>query len=307
MAENPSTLTLPLLITKGLILFPKNQKLIDAGRDFSINSIKVSKEKSDSLILIVSQKEGEIENPTENDIFSIGVLARIISISEREKRLRSRVEVIDRVLLSKVHFDDEDNCYVADGTMIEPVKADLDTSTAVVTSINNELDKYPTVISKLPKNVINLCADKEAGLELCYALAGFFDAPTQLKQSLLESNDLIKLAETVLTFISGENTKEQIEKNISDTVRESAEKSQKEYFLREKLKAIKKELGEDVGGNNDPDKILEKLEKYPYPDNIKAKVKAEIKKYEMMPQGSLEAALILSYLDIIMSDRKSVV
>ena len=301
MAENPSTLTLPLLITKGLILFPKNQKLIDAGRDFSINAIKISKEKSDSLILIVSQKEGEVENPTADDIFSVGVLARIISISEREKRLRSRVEVIDRVNLSNVHLDEEDKCYVADGTMIEPVKVDTDSSAAVVASINHELEKYPTVISKLPKSVVNLCADNTSGLELCYALAGFFDAPTSLKQSLLESNDIMTLAENVLTFISGENTKEQIEKNISDTVRESAEKSQKEYFLREKLKAIKKELGEDVGGNNDPDKILEKLDKYPYPENVKTKVKAEIKKYEMMPQGSLEAALILSYLDILMS------
>ena len=301
MAESPSTLTLPLLITKGLILFPKNQKLIDAGRDFSINAIKVAKEKSDSLILIVSQKEGEIENPTADDVFTIGVLARVISISEREKRLRSRVEVIDRVALANIHIDDEDKCFVADGTILDGVKVDSDASSAVVASINHELEKYPTVISKLPKNVVNLCADNSAGLELCYALAGFFDAPTKLKQSLLETNDLMTLAENVLTFISGENTKEQIEKNISDTVRESAEKSQKEYFLREKLKAIKKELGEDVGGNNDPDKILEKLEKYPYPENVKAKVKAEIKKYEMMPQGSLEAALILSYLDILMS------
>ena len=301
MAENPSTLNLPLLITKGLILFPKNQKLIDAGRDFSINAIKISKEKADSLIFIVSQKEGEVENPTADDIFSVGVLARIISISEREKRLRSRVEVIDRVTLSNVHLDEEDKCYVADGTMIESVKVNSDSSAAVVASINHELEKYPTVISKLPKSVVNLCADNNSGLELCYALAGFFDAPTHLKQSLLESNDIMTLAENVLTFISGENTKEQIEKNISDTVRESAEKSQKEYFLREKLKAIKKELGEDVGGNNDPDKILEKLDKYPYPENVKAKVKAEIKKYEMMPQGSLEAALILSYLDILMS------
>ena len=301
MAENPSTLNLPLLITKGLILFPKNQKLIDAGRDFSINAIKISKEKADSLIFIVSQKEGEVENPTADDIFSVGVLARIISISEREKRLRSRVEVIDRVTLSNVHLDEEDKCYVADGTMIESVKVNSDSSAAVVASINHELEKYPTVISKLPKSVVNLCADNNSGLELCYALAGFFDAPTSLKQSLLENNDIMTLAENVLTFISGENTKEQIEKNISDTVRESAEKSQKEYFLREKLKAIKKELGEDVGGNNDPDKILEKLDKYPYPENVKAKVKAEIKKYEMMPQGSLEAALILSYLDILMS------
>ena len=301
MANSPQTLTLPLLITKGLILYPKNQKLIDAGRDFSVNAIKVSKEKADSLILIVSQIEVDTENPTSADVFTTGVLARIISVSEKEKRLRSRVEVIDRVSLSNIKLDDEDKCYVADAVLLQKIEVDAESSATIVASINHELEKYPSVISKLPKNIITLCSDNNNALELCYAMAGFFDGPINTKQEMLETNDIVILAENVLAFISGENTKEQIEKNISDSVRESTEKSQKEYFLREKLKAIKKELGEDVGGNNDPDKILEKLDKFPYPENIKAKVRAEIKKYEMMPQGSLEAALILSYLDVIMS------
>ena len=301
MATSPSSLTLPLLITKGMILYPKNQKLIDAGRDFSVNAIRTSKDKADSLILISSQREVDIENPTSEDVFPTGVLARIVSVSEREKRLRARVEVIDRVSLSNIELDKEDNCYIAKAIMLDPIQIDEKSSETIVNSINHELEKFPSVISKLPKNIINLCADKSAALEVCYALAGFFDGPIEIKEKMLETNDIVVLAENILAFISGENTKEEIERNISDTVRESTEKSQKEYFLREKLKAIKKELGEDTSSSNSPDKILEKIEKYPYPENIKAKVKAEIKKYEMMPQGSLEAALILSYLDILMS------
>ena len=301
MATSPSSLTLPLLITKGMILYPKNQKLIDAGRDFSINAIRTSKDKADSLILISSQREVDIENPTSEDVFPTGVLARIISVSEREKRLRARAEVIDRVSLSNIELDKDDNCYIAKAIMLDPIQIDEKSSETIVNSINHELEKFPSVISKLPKNIVNLCADKSAALDVCYALAGFFDGPIEIKEKMLETNDIVVLAENILAFISGENTKEEIERNISDTVRESTEKSQKEYFLREKLKAIKKELGEDTSGSNSPDKILEKIEKYPYPENIKAKVKSEIKKYEMMPQGSLEAALILSYLDILMS------
>ena len=301
MASNPSTLTLPLLITKGLILFPHIQRLIDAGREFSINAIKVSKEKADNLILVTSQMDSDVENPSEQDVFKIGVLARVMSISERDKRIRTRVEVIDRVELSNIKLDEEDKCFVANGTLLNPIEVDEKSSEAVVSAINHELEKYPSIISRLPKNIVQMCSDYKQALDLCYAMAGHFEASTDTKQKLLETNDFIYLAETVTGFISGENTKEEIEKNISDTIRESTEKSQKEYFLREKLKAIKKELGEDVGGNNDPDQILAKLEKFPYPENIKAKVKAEIKKYEMMPQGSLEAALILSYLDVIMS------
>ncbi len=95
MAEKPSTLTLPLLITRGLILFPHITRLIDAGRDFSVNAIKVSREKADSLILVTSQMDADLDNPAEKDIYKIGVLARVVSITEREKRVRVRVEVID--------------------------------------------------------------------------------------------------------------------------------------------------------------------------------------------------------------------
>ena len=301
MAKQPSTLTLPLLITKGLIAFPHSNKVVDAGRDFSVSAVKVSREKADSLILLTSQINSEVDRPVASDVYAIGVLARIVSISEKDQIIKTRLETIDRVSLSDIAFDEEDKCYVAKATLLEQIPVSQKESEAIVNAINHELEKYPSVISRLPRIITNLCADNTKALELCYALAAHFDSPTELKQKLLETNDLIYLAETVTGFIGGENTKDEIEKNISTTVRENAEKSQKEYFLREKLKAIKKELGEDVGGNNDPDKILEKLEKFPYPDNIKAKVKSEIKKYEMMPQGSLEAALILSYLDVIMS------
>ena len=301
MADKPSTLTLPLLITRGMILYPKITRLIDAGRDFSVNAIKASREKADSLILVTSQMDSDVENPTEKDVFKVGVLARIVSITERDKRVRVRVEVIDRAELTNIVLDNEDQCFVSDATLLNPIEVDAQSSEAVVNAINHELEKYPSIISRLPKNIVDMCSDKQSALDLCYALAGHFDSSIETKQKLLETNDFISLAETVTGFISGEKTKEEIEKNITESVRESAEKSQKEYYLREKLKAIKKELGEDVGGNNDPDTILAKLDKFPYPDNIKAKVRAEIKKYEMMPQGSLEAALILSYLDVIMS------
>ena len=303
MADNkPSSLTLPLLITKGLILFPGNTRLIDAGREFSLNAIKISKSKTDSLILVTSQTSDTVETPTEEDIFKVGVLARIVSVTERENRMRARVEVIDRVTLSNIYYDEaEDKTFVAVGTILaQPIIAEKD-SAAIVGSINQEVDKYPQVLSKLPKNVVNLLANPSAALELCYALAGFFDAPVDLKQKILESEDHVFVSETVIALIGGENARNEIDNNISNTIRISTEKSQREYYLREKLKAVKKELGEDLSGLNDPDKILEALDKNPYPENIKAKIRAEIKKYEMMPQGSLEAALILSYLDVVMS------
>ncbi len=200
MANKPSSLNLPLLITKGMILFPHNQRLIDAGRDFSVNSIKVSREKADSLILITTQIDSDVENPTAEDVYKVGVLARIVSISERDRRIKARVEVIDRVELSNIALDEEDKCFVSNGTLLKPLEVDYQSSEAVVNAINNELEKYPSILSRLPKNIVNLCADRNAALELCYALAGHFEAPTETKQKLLESNDFIYLAETVTEF-----------------------------------------------------------------------------------------------------------
>jgi len=300
MAANQSTVRLPLLITKGLVLFPGNTKLIDAGRDFSINAIKNSRTHNDSLLLITAQFTNS-ENPSANDIYHVGVLARIVSISEKDNRIRMRVEVVERVQLSSIEFDKEIESFVADGTLLEPLTASDKESSAIVDSIKLEIDKHPTLFSTLPKSILNMTTNPFGAVELCYALAGYFDTSLEIKQQILESEDLVFVAESVVALISTESIRDEVDRKVNENIRESTEKSQKEYFLREKIKAAKKELGEDVDGNNDPDQILAKLDKYPYPDNIKAKIRGEIKKYEMMPQGSLEAALILSYLDVVMS------
>ena len=301
MANKPQALTLPLLITRSLVVFPGNQQLIEAGRDFSISAVNASKNECDSLILVTSQKQFSTENPTGQDVFDIGVLCHIISISERDNRLRVRIEVLERVKLSDIKFEENAGYYSAIGGMnplpsISPVENE-----AVIKAVSKALEGVPNVFSAMPKNIANIVMKSPKATDVCFALAGYLEASVETKQKMLESKDVNALMEQVLILLNGENQKNQIEQDISQTVRESAEKSQREYFLREKLKAIKHELGEDGGGQNDPDSILEKLEKNPYPENIKNKVKAEIKKYEMMPQGSLEAALILSYLDVLMN------
>lgn len=301
MADKPKVLSLPLLITRSLVIFPGNQQLIEAGRVFSINAINLSRNKTDSLIFISSQIKAENENPTENDIYHVGTLCHIISCSERENRLRVRVEVLERVSLANIAIDTNEQTYVADGNIMDLSPVSVNESLGYTKSINRALESSPALLSTMPKNVSNIISKAEDAATICYALAGFISAPIETKQSILECNNLSDLVSKILTLIDGENQKSQIEHDISETVRESTEKSQREYFLREKLKAIKKELGEDNGSANDPQTILEKLENNPYPDYVKKKVKAELNKFDMMPSGSLEGALIQSYIDVIMN------
>ena len=301
MANKPQAITLPLLITRALVIFPKNQQLIEAGRDFSISAVNASKNECDSLILVASQKSYDEDNPKPEDVYNIGVLCHIISVSERDNRLRVRLEVVERVKLSDIRFEENAGYYSAIGGMdpipsISPVENE-----AIIKAVSKALEGVPNIFSTMPKNIANIVTKSPNAVDICFALAGHLEAPTETKQKILESADANSLMEQVVFLINGENQRNQIERDISETVRESAEKSQREYFLREKLKAIKRELGEDGGDKNDPDTILDKLEKNPYPENVKNKVKAELKKFEMMPQGSLEAALIQSYVDVLMN------
>lgn len=301
MAEKPQVLTLPLLITRGLVIFPGNSQIIEAGRPFSINSVNAARNQADSLLFVTSQTAFDIENPTEADVYKTGTLCRIVSCSEKENHQRVRVEVVERVALESIAIDEVGGYYVAQGTILELPPIGEEKSKAIVRAVSNVIDSMPNIISQMPRNVANLVSKTEDPAVLCYALAGFLNAPVERKQEILEANTYEALMQLVTVMLNGENQRSEIDKAISESVRESAEKSQKEYFLREKLKAIKKELGEGTDSANDPDNILEKIEKEPYPENIKAKVKAELKKFDMMPQGSLEAALIQSYLDVLMN------
>ncbi len=301
MPNKPQKLTLPLLITRGAIIFPGTQSAIDVGRDFSMGAIDAGKNQTDSLIFVTSQVNEDVDNPTENDVYKVGTLCHIISISTRDDYYKIRIEGVERVNLSSIKFDENGRIFIAEGTVFPLPEIDEEKNDEIITLIKKEIDEYPDLVMKMPKTISNLISRTKSAQIACYAIASFTDAPLRTKQSLLESNSYDELVEYAKILLKGEQQKTEIDRGIQDSVRESAEKSQREYFLREKMKAIKKELGEDVESSNSPDAILEKLENKPYPEHVKKKVKAELKKFDMMPSGSLEGALIQSYLDVMMN------
>ena len=300
MADKPQTLSLPLLVTRSLVIFPGNQQLIEAGREISINAINAARDETDSLILVTSQKEAGIEDPTAEDIYKVGTLCRIISISDRDRHLRIRVEVLERMKIDNIAIH-KGGFFEAEGTVYKLPPVDEITNASIIKAVSKTLEGVSNILTMMPKNVANLVARTESASILCYALAGFLNCSVQYKQEMLESESLEVLMKYVVTLLTGEKQKDEIEHDIAESVRESTEKSQKEYYLREKLKAIKKELGENSDEKNDPDSILERVENNPYPEFVKKKVKSELKKFEMMPQGSLEAALIQSYLEVLLN------
>ncbi len=301
MSNNSTKLTLPLLITRSVVIFPGVAQIIEAGREISINAINHAHDSADSLILVTTQLNYEVENPTPDDVYKMGTLCRIVNYNQRPNNgVKIRVEPIDRVHLDSIS-ENEAGFYVSDARIARIENYDASKNRAVLDSVNSMLDSLPHVLNKFSKTTLAGISRTNSAQFLCYTIMSNLDLPTDRIQAALEANSIEDLMKIVLTALAGEKQKGEIDRDIQESIRASTEKSQKEYYLREKLKAIKKELGDSGNGENDIDAILEKVEKNPYPENVKAKVKAEIKKYEMMPPGSLEGALVLNYIDILLS------
>ena len=174
MANKPQALTLPLLIT-------------EAGRDFSISAVNASKNECDSLILVASQKKYDEDNPKPEDVYNVGVLCRIISVSERDNRLRVRLEVVERVKLSDIRFEENAGYFSAIGGMdpipsITPVENE-----AIIKAVSKALEGVPNIFSTMPKNIANIVTKSPNAVDICFALAGHLEAPTETKQKILES------------------------------------------------------------------------------------------------------------------------
>ena len=291
---------LPLLITKATSVIPcSKEERIDAGRDFTIKAANISLSQNDSLIIVVSQKSNTIETPTGKDIFEIGTLARITSVSEAKNYLRIRVLGIDRVKMLSVGYD-QAGYYVGEGEQVEAFDSNEEETKAIAENIIKEVNEHPETIenvSRLAQTTIK--SGELSPKDLADNLAAYLPLKNEARQDILSAVDINARIKKIAIFLNIKKVEAEVDSSINKTMAESTEKAQKDYILRERLKAVKHELGED--GADDMAKIEERLEKEPFPEHVKAKVKAEIKRFEMMPQSSLEASLIMSYIETLMS------
>ncbi len=301
MPSKKEKITLPLLITKAFTVFPgKKDIAIDAGRDFSIKAINASRDNNSSLILVVSQKDPAVDVPTQKDLYEIGTLCRITSYSDMKSYVRIRIMGSARVKVNNVSFD-ASGFFVADSEKLNDVMGDEKKVVSLTKTIISSLQNVPQITSSIPRTALmELNSHGADPAELADFLAPYLPLTDLGRQMILEENNVEKRLAIVLGAINDAIEEAKIDNEIQKDVAQSTEKQQRDYILREKLRAIKKELGEGDDGSDDEDKIRERLENNPYPDHVKAKVKSELKRYSMMPQASLESSLIMSYIQTLM-------
>lgn len=294
-------MTLPLLITKSFVIFPEQKNIqVDAGRDFSIKAIDASRDLNSSLLLVVAQKDPSIEVPTQKDICEVGTLCRITSYSNMKNYIRVHITGTKRVKINNLSFDASGH-FVADAETIEDVIKDDKRILAYCKNIITALVNTPQVSNVVPRTLFAELTTK--GVEptlLPDLLSPYIPLTDEGRMKILCELDLEKRLGLVLTAIDEVKKEAEIDKDINKDVSEQTEKQQRDYILREKLRAIKKELGDDPDGSTDEENIKKRLEEHPYPDHVKAKVLSELKRFSMMPQASLESSLIMSYIQTLM-------
>jgi ATP-dependent Lon protease len=289
---------LPLLVTRGMVLFPNQIQSIDAGRPFTIAAVEEARKDNQDLVLVVAQKSSDIDEPSIDDVYTVGTLCRMSNITSLKRYTRLRVTPIARVLVNSI--EKLGDFWLAKAEKLEEISGDHKIEVALVRNVLSATEGMQALTSRLPKDIVAQFKKGVSGYDLVNILTNQVNLPVQTKQKILETVDVNEQLKLVLEAVNEEREIADIDRHLQDEVRKSAERNQREYFLREKLKAIKTELGENPESSDSQESLLQRLEKGQYPDHVKVKVRNELKRAEMMPGSSLEASLIKSYVEMVL-------
>ena len=296
--ENTNTMSLPLLVARGLVVFPSVSEEIEVAREFSIQSVMDAKQSTNSLIFVVSQKNKDLDNPTPADVYEVGTLCRIVSFTQASWGVRIRVVGTRRVKLKPFTVAENGSMW-AEGETLTPIHGTKEEENALVKQVVDAVSKSREFGAAIPRTALMQISKGVEAEDIPDMLAGYLPITLEQRQSILEEMDINKRLGLLLSMIGEAKTSAELENKLSEKVRESSEKAQKEYLLREKMKAIREELGEDAESEYGEDAIRKKLAENPYPESVKKRIEHELKRYSMMPESSLESSLIMSYIENI--------
>ena len=288
----------PLICTRGVIVFPGQEIVIDVGREASLKAVENAQDNYESKVCLFSQKDMKVENPNINDIYGMGTLCEIRHVRRFDKFLRIKFRGIDRVELNswtKGSLSD-----LADISIKKSIFQDELEEVALIRMIAQSFENMTHIEKLFPKELM-IELSKGMGPDVLTDKAiQAFPLTLDRKQQYLETLGINDRLEMLLQDIEKEKKMTEVEQKINETVKERIDQSQKDYYLREKMHAIKEELGDIVQQDKDIENIRKRLEENPYPDYIKAKVKDELSRYEMLPMASGETGIIKTYIDWLM-------
>ena len=295
--ENPmeNYQSAPLVCTRGVIVFPNQEIIIDVGREKSIRAVEDGRQLFERMVVLVSQRDLTIEDPGMSDLYGVGTLCEIRHIRRLDGYLRVKFRGVCRCELQSV--SEENGCQMAGFRVLNDIRQDELEEVTLVRMIARQFEEMEAVSSHLPKEAIAELANGVSAQQLSDQIAQMFPFSLEKRQEFLETLGINDRLTLVLQEIQNEKQLSEIENKINEKVKERIEEGQKEYYLREKMRAIKEELGDVVDTEKDVEAIRRKLAENPYPQNIKDKINEELSRYEMLPAASGETGVIKTYID----------
>ncbi|SNT29279.1 endopeptidase La [Sphingopyxis indica] len=293
------TQSFPLLPLRDIVVFPHMIVPLFVGRDRSVAALEAAMEADKEIFLVAQLDPGE-DDPARDDLYDVGVIATVLQLLKLpDGTVRVLVEGKERAKL--LGLDSEDKAVMA---RVSPVADTIDDSVdtaALMRSVVDQFESYAKLNKKMPAETAVQLSQIDDASRLADSVAGNLNIKVSDKQALLVENAPAKRLEMVFAFMEGELGVLQVEKKIRGRVKRQMEKSQREYYLNEQLKAIQRELGNDGGeGGDDLAELQAKIDKLKLSKEARAKAEAELKKLRAMAPMSAEATVVRNYLDTLL-------
>ena len=296
-AKRTQQRTLPVLPLRDVVVFPYMVMPLFVGRAKSISALDEAMNEGKQLLL-VSQKQADLEEPTVDDVFDVGTIANIIQLLKLpDGTVKVLVEGQQRAKINQLN-DGEDH-FSAEITPIETTFGDEKELDVVKAAVLNEFESYLQLNKKIPADVLSALQRIDDADRLSDTMAAHIPVTVRHKQSVLELADVQERLEYLLGMMESEADILQVEKRIRGRVKKQMEKSQRNYYLSEQIKAIRKEMdeGESEDTIDEVEQLRQKVEAAGMPADVREKVESELQKLKMMSAMSAEATVVRSYVE----------
>ena len=288
---------LPVIPLRDVVVFPGIVTTLFVGRPKSVEALNSAMASNKKLVL-VSQKDASKENPEISDIYKAASISNLLQLIKLpDGTMKVLVEGYKRCTIEKINEDK--NITIATVQEIEDVPIKENESTNLLRLIKSKFEDYISITKRIPPEIVSTVDSLDDLSRLIDTITGHLPIETSKKQEVLETADLKKRSERVLTFIESQLDVVDVEKKIRDRVKKQMEKSQREYYLNEQIKAAQKELGEIGDEGDELENLEKKINEVGMTKEALKKAKSELAKFKHMAPSSAEASVVRTYLDCL--------
>ncbi|WP_206484475.1 endopeptidase La [Thalassotalea sp. G2M2-11] len=299
LADVAKVTEIPVLALRDVVVYPQMVIPLFVGREKSIRCLDIAME-SDKQVFLVAQKDAAIDDPTAEDVYQTGTVATILQMLKLpDGTVKVLVEGVKRASIEQ--FIETEEYFTADIAYLNVEDDAVENLEILVRSAISQFEGYVKLNKKIPPEVLTSVSGIDDAEQLADTMAAHMPLKLVEKQKILEITHVAERLEHLMALMEGEMDLLQVEKKIRSRVKKQMEKSQREYYLNEQMKAIQKELGEDEEGVNEHEQLERKINDAQMPKEAKEKTLAELKKLKMMSSMSAEATVVRSYIDWMIS------